>query len=175
MKLKILCIAIAFISFSEINAQQKKAEKASVILNRAFTKAAKENKNVMLIFHASWCGWCKRMDKNMAKESVKDYFNTNYVTSHLTVMESKGKEHLENEGAMDILKKLKAEKTGIPFWIVYNSKGEILKVSRDTKGNNLGCPATKEEVNVFIDILDKTSKMSAKDKEAVTKAFLIKK
>lgn len=174
MKIKSILLAITLVCFTQINAQNT-PDKASVVLNKAFDKATKENKNVLLIFHASWCGWCKRMDKNMAKETVKDYFNNNYVTTHLTVMEAKDKKHLENEGALEILKEHKADKGGIPFWIIYNSNGKVIQVSRNAQGQNLGCPATKEEVTVFIDILDKTSKMNSKDKKDVTEAFLIKK
>ena len=36
------------------------------VMNFAYATAKKENKNVFLMFDASWCTWCKRMDKNMA-------------------------------------------------------------------------------------------------------------
>ena len=174
MKLKALLVAICFIYFSQINAQENNQETAAAVLQKAFSKAKEENKNVFLIFHASWCGWCKRMDKNMANNAVKGYFDNNYVITHLTVKESRGKKHLENPGAIDILKEHKADRSGIPFWIIYNSDGNVLNVSRDSYGQNLGCPASKHEVAVFIDILNKTSTMNSKDKEMVANIFTIK-
>ena len=175
MKMKTFVVAICLVCFSQGYAQENKQEKASVVLEKAFSEAKKDHKNVFLIFHASWCGWCKRMDKNMANAAVKDYFKNNFVTTHLTVMESKGKKHLENPGAIDILKEHKADRGGIPFWIIYNSKGEVLEVSRNAKGQNLGCPASPEEVAVFKNILSKTSSMSSRDKKEVANIFTIKK
>jgi thioredoxin-related protein len=31
---------------------------AEAIMKQACEEAAKEKKNVFLLFHASWCGWC---------------------------------------------------------------------------------------------------------------------
>ncbi|MBK7374589.1 MAG: hypothetical protein IPJ02_03205 [Chitinophagaceae bacterium] len=52
----------------------------------------------MLIFHASWCGWCHKMDTSLNDISVKRFFDDNFVITHITVLESKGKERLENPG-----------------------------------------------------------------------------
>ena len=68
---------------------------ADAILKEACTKAAKENKNVMVIFHASWCGWCHKMDTSLNDPSVKDFFYKNYVITHLVMSESKDKKNLE--------------------------------------------------------------------------------
>ena len=171
MKIKTLLLALSFICFTQINAQENTQDSADTILKKAYTEAKKGNKRVLLMFHASWCGWCHKMDKNMADPAVKDYFDKNFVITHLTVMEAKDKKHLENPGAMELMKKHKAEKGGIPFWIIYNKKGKMLTDSRDVKGNNLGCPASKTEVAEFIGKLKKTTKISSKNVAAVTAVF----
>lgn len=67
---------------------------ADVVLKEALSKAAKENKKVLIIFHASWCVWCRRMDSSLADPSVKSFFDRNFVITHLTIMESANKKNL---------------------------------------------------------------------------------
>jgi thioredoxin-related protein len=95
--------------------QAQSPKSADDILKLAYSRAAKEKKNVFLIFHASWCGWCKKMDTAMTDQSVKKFFTDNYVIRHLVVYESKGKENLENPGASDLLEKYKGDERGIPY------------------------------------------------------------
>lgn len=63
------------------------AQTATEILAKAQNQAKIENKNVFVIFHASWCGWCKKMEKNMDDPKVKSYFDSNYVKTFITVQE----------------------------------------------------------------------------------------
>ena len=67
-------------------------EKVEIIMEKAQQQSKKENKNVMVIFHASWCGWCKKMDKKMSLSSTKDLFEKNYVIAHVDVLEKGEKE-----------------------------------------------------------------------------------
>ena len=97
---------------------------AKEILAKAYKQAAKENKNVILIFHASWCGWCKKMDASMKDDKCKKYFEDNYVTVHLTVEESKENKNLENPGAAEIKTKYLGDKAGLPFWVILNLRFE---------------------------------------------------
>lgn len=173
MKIKPVLIALTLVCFVQANAQTNTQESADVVMKKAYTKAKKENKKVLLMFHASWCGWCKRMDANMEKEEVKAYFDKNFVITHLTVLEAKDKKHLENPGAVQMMEKYKGGKSGIPYWLIFNSKGKLLADSRDEKGQNIGCPATEDEVAAFLEKLKKTTRINKKELAAVAKAFII--
>ena len=167
-----LLICLLFVgSISNAIAQ----EKASVLLEKASAQAKKENKKVFVMFHASWCSWCKKMEANMKDESVKAYFDKNYVFAFLTVQERGDKKNLENPGAEEILEKYKATKSGIPFWQIYDADGKLLADSFDAKGQNLGCPATKEEVAEFTDKLKKTSSLTEKQRKKIEDVFVLKK
>src|SRR5437868_6708351 len=90
------------------------------IMKEAYATAAKEHKNVLIMFHASWCGWCHRMDNSINVVSCKKFFEDNYVIRHLVVDESDNKKNLENPGASDMRDKYHGNGQGIPFWLVFD-------------------------------------------------------
>jgi thioredoxin-related protein len=171
MKLKL--ITLLFLA-TICTIQTKAQDNAASILEKAYTKAKAENKKVFVKYSASWCGWCKKMEKQMKSESCKPFFDSNYVMVTLVVQESKNNRHLETPGAMEVLTKHKGEKSGLPFWVILDNTGHLIENSFDSKGQNLGCPATKEEVKEFISILKKTSTISDKNLNTISKVFLAK-
>ena len=143
-------------------------------MEKAFQQAKSENKNVLLIFHASWCGWCKRMDNNINDKACKDLFDRNFVITHLTVKESEQNKNLENSGAIDLFNQYSGGNSGVPFWVVFDENGKVLRKSVDENGSNLGCPANEDEVNVLIDILKETTDLKEPELEVIKNKFLIK-
>jgi hypothetical protein len=112
------------------------------------------------------------MDKNMANDLSKDFFNDNYVTVHLAVNEyPEENKKLENPGAVDFYDSLRGDATGIPFWVIFDSEGNILDNSLDSNGNNIGSPVTKEEVEAFTAILKSTSSLKNEDLNIITEVF----
>jgi thioredoxin-related protein len=144
---------------------------ADAVLTEARSKAAKENKKLMVIFHASWCGWCHKMDTSLNDPSVKPFFDKNFVVTHLTISESDGKKHLENPGAEALKEKWGGKNQGIPFWVIMDKDGNILADSQREPGKNVGCPASAEEVAHFIKVLKKTTSITNEQIAAVEKRF----
>ena len=158
---------------------QEKPAAADEIMEKAIKVAKKEDKAVFLIFHASWCGWCKKMDASMNDDSCKDYFNDSFVTIHMVVKESRDNKHLENPGAEELLAKYKGDESGIPFWIIFDNKGSLIAdsfiraegVSVDEPGSNIGCPALDNEVAAFIQKLKLSSLMTEDEEVKITERF----
>jgi thiol-disulfide isomerase/thioredoxin len=179
MKLKYLFLIVFTLFITGLAKAQEPAKSADLILKDAYAKAAKEKKKVFLIFHASWCGWCHKMDEAMNDASCKQLFNDNYIICHLVVLESEKNKNLENPGAMELLKKYHGDKQGIPFWLVLNKDGKLLADSQirpagaslDTMGENIGCPAKKEEVAAFLKVLKSTSSLSDVQLAVIGKRF----
>ncbi|MCP4118289.1 MAG: thioredoxin family protein [Desulfobacteraceae bacterium] len=47
---------------------------------KGMAMAKDQGKNVVLYFHADWCGYCKKMDKTTFRNaSVIDYINDNFI------------------------------------------------------------------------------------------------
>jgi len=179
MRAKIFLAAAFLLScLIKSNAQQPPAS-ADQILKEAYQQAAKENKKVFIMFHASWCGWCHRMDSSINDKNCKRFFDDNFVIRHLVVYESKGKENLENPGALELLTRYKGNDNGIPYWLVFDKDGWLLADSKiraegaglDTEGDNSGCPASKEEVEHFIKVLKKTTSLNQEALGIIEKRF----
>jgi thiol-disulfide isomerase/thioredoxin len=178
MKIKIV-LASVFILMCSVVLSQTQPDSARVLLNKAYKQAAKEKKNVFVIFHASWCGWCKKLDASINDPSCKDYFDKSFIFVHLTVLESNDKKNLENPGATEMFNKYSGGKSGIPFFLIFNKKGALLADSKirpagdglDKPGQNMGCPAAEEEVAAFTEVLKKTSKITDSQAAAIKKRF----
>lgn len=151
---------------------------ATEVLATALKEAGVQKKNVLLMFHASWCIWCHRMDTSLNDPSVKAFFDKSYVITHLVVHESAAKKQLENPGAEAMMDKYYGKGLGIPYWLIFDSKGNLLADSKMREpgqgpeaGENTGCPASEKEVNYFIGVLKKTSALTDAELEIIRKRF----
>ena len=172
-------ISVLIFSFATASAKAQEILPAEALLNAAYKQATAENKNVIVIFHASWCGWCHKMDNAMNDKECKKIFESSYVIVRLDVEESKDKKELENPGADEIKKKYLGEQASLPFWVVLDKNGKFLAdsyirkagVTKDQPGNNIGCPSSPEEVEIFIDILRKTSSIPDSKLQTIARRF----
>lgn len=138
--------------------QSEKPEKADAVLNAALQRAGGENKTVLLIFHASWCGWCKRLDAALESPDLKNIMNDHYVVSHLDVMESKANKKLENPGGNEMMGELGGAKSGLPFYAFLNREGKKIADSNVMpEDQNIGYPGSAEEIVAFEKLLKKTA------------------
>jgi len=176
MKKTFLLPVLLFISITSIFAQKAPAS-AEEIMKEAFAIAKANNKKVLVMFHASWCGWCHKMDTSLNDPSVKKLFDANFVIRHLVVFESKGKENLENPGALEMLTKYDGKDQGIPFWLIFDKDENFLADSRMPalvngikELQNTGCPASKE-VDYFIEVLKKTTDLKGDQLENIRTRF----
>jgi len=177
--MKLSSIAVSFILLFSIAAKaQLPPSSADEILKGAYLAATKENKNVFIMFHASWCGWCHKMDKSMNDETCKKFFENNFVIRHLVVDESTDKKNLENPGADELRKKYYGDGQGIPFWLVFDKDGVLLADSKmrvkdagPETGDNTGCPASEKEVEYFISVLQKTTHLNSDQLEIIRNRF----
>jgi thioredoxin-related protein len=143
---------------------------AGDVVKDACREAAASHKKVLILFHASWCHWCRKLDTLLTSADCKDLFGQSYVIRHLTVMESSDKKNLENPGAQDLyVKYAGSDLQGIPFFLIMNDDGTVVADSRikpegaapGSTGDNLGYPSSKKEVEYFMRVLHETTALSA--------------
>ncbi len=61
-----------------------------------FSKKKKKKKKVIISFHTSWCGWCKKMDASTFSDpKVADYVNENY---YMISMDAESKDEITFKG-----------------------------------------------------------------------------
>ncbi len=165
---KIFLGILLFIGISSV--AQTAPPTTESILSAAYKKATQEKKNVFIIFHASWCGWCKKLDASMNDSTTKKYFDDNFVTVHLTVQETGKNKSLENLGAAELLAKYKGKEAGLPFFLILDKQSKLIGDSF-LNNENTGCPANEKEVDYFISLLKKSSKINDAGLALIAKRF----
>jgi thioredoxin-related protein len=132
---------------------------AGDVLSQAEAQAAAEHKDIFLIFGASWCGWCKKLDNFNQTPEVSAILERNFVITHLTVEEHGDKAVLDNPGAQELMSKLGGA-GGLPFFAFLDSEGKLIVSSnRPANGKsgdtNIGFPGDPGEVAWFRAMLNK--------------------
>jgi hypothetical protein len=130
------------------------------VLEEAKAKAAAGQKNVFLIFHASWCGWCKLLDKFIETPENKAILDRYFVVAHLTVQEHDDKTALNSPGGEEILARVGGTKSGLPFFAFLDARGAlIVNSTRPPEGKragaNIGYPVQPQEIDWFMAMLRK--------------------
>jgi len=163
-----LVFALATLFSATVLAQSKPAT-AQEVLNKAVEVAKAQQKNILIHFGASWCSWCKHLDAMLDSSEVGKLFHDNYVITHLTIQESKDKVALENPGAQEMVNAAGANDAGVPVYIFFDPSGKRLATSLAMPdGGNIGHPATPEEIQVFVGLLEKTApRMTAAQRQQI--------
>lgn len=133
------------------------------LIVKASQDAAKSGKNVLVIFHASWCGWCHRFDKFLDTTEEGKMVKNGLEVVHVTVLEDPKHKADENEGGLALMEELGGKNAGLPFMAILDSKTGKMVVNSMMKGkgdklSNTGYPAQPEEIAHFNTMLEKGAK-----------------
>jgi thioredoxin-related protein len=150
---------------------------AEALLKQAENQAQTEGKNVLVIFHASWCGWCHELDKFMTDPQYKPIFDDNFVTVKLTVLEDDKHKIDENPGGIEEMDVLGGRDAGLPLFAILDPSGKTIITSMrpiegKDKGANTGFPAEPEEIDHFATMMQKGAPKITADQITAMKTYL---
>jgi hypothetical protein len=128
------------------------------LLASAQSRAAAEHKSVFLTFHASWCGWCTRLDKFIETPEIQPIVNKYFVP----VQEHGEKSALNNPGGEELLAKVGGKDSGLPFFAFLDGQGGMIVNSmRPDAGQpsaaNIGYPGEPQEIDWFMTMLGRAA------------------
>lgn len=149
-------VVLAFPAFST------QPEPADAVLSKALQSAKASKKSVFAGFHASWCGYCKKLERYLDSAEVKPIIDRHFEVTWLTVLERGEKKALENPGGAELMARWSGlPGAGLPFFAFLDGKGTVLATSirpvSGTKGQNTGFPAAPEEIEHFLSSLKKAA------------------
>lgn len=110
-------------------------------LAHAFKKARNEGKMVMADFYTDWCGWCKKLDKDVYTNTEVKRLAENFICAKINCQIDKGA--FSKYGLK-----------GYPTIIFFNANGDIIETV-------IGYKAPKIFVGIMKKVLDKISDMPA--------------
>lgn len=123
---------------------------AAAALAKAEKQAGDSDKKLLLIFWASWCGYCRIMDAMLADRKCAPIVDKYFVVYHLRAQERKDAARAQQLAGADALYNTYAnEKTGLPFTVVLDGQGKRVTDSLLRNGENFGFPGTPEELAGF--------------------------
>ncbi len=135
-------------------------------------KRVKAEQSVFVVFHASWCGWCRKLDRVLAQPEMAAIMEKHFVTVRVDVLERPMKRHLENPGGRELLERLGGRGGGMPFLAMLDPKSNPLATSVDGTGENIGYPGDDEGIEHFLVMVKKAApKATAEELETLRKGL----
>ena len=142
---------------------------ADRVVETAVAEAREGGKIVLIEFGASWCVWCRNFQSFVHAPEVKDILARNYVITTLTVREREEKVALENAGGSERMREWGGAESGLPFYVFLDAQGRKIADSNVMPGGtNIGFPATSNELEAFMTLIDKTApRLEAAERQTI--------
>lgn len=123
---------------------------AATAVAQACREAAASNRRTLLVFYASWCGYCQLMDMALADKKAKPLVERHYLVAHLRSQEMKPKQQaLQLPGADDVYSRYAPKDVSLPYMAVLDENAGKITDSVMANGENFGFPVDPHELDAF--------------------------
>jgi thioredoxin-related protein len=138
--------------------QPSQNENAKAAVAAACTQAKASGRPLLLVFHASWCGYCTVFDMVLANREAGPIMEKHLMAYHLRTQEREDKaKALQLPGADHVFDTYAPPSVGLPYMVVLDETGKKVTDSIMSNGENFGYPVTPEEVVGFDEMMKKAS------------------
>lgn len=148
---------------------------ASTIIKQAEVESAHQHKAILLVFQASWCEPCRQFEAFLADSKIRTILEKHFVIAKLTVgEEADGHGDLNSPGGEALMVKLQGASSGLPFLAMLNAHGDMIINSNrgNNSSQNIGYPATPDEIQWFATMLKKSDSSLTQDESRVITDWL---
>lgn len=174
----ILALACAILASVIAAAAPQQAATADSIFASAKAAAARQHKDIFLVFGASWCGPCHELEAFLADRQMRPLIDKHFVIADLRVEEERGKHpELNTPGGDQLLADLGGKDSGVPFIVFLDDRGRpiinsLRPVQGKAKGENVGYPVLPEEIDWFMTMLQKAVPSMTKADAGILETWL---
>jgi hypothetical protein len=122
---------------------------AEAALSEADAHATAGNKRLLLIFHASWCVYCRLFDMMLADRQAGPIMARHFGVLHMRAQERKPEMQAQQlAGADDVYHRYAPEGAGLPYMVVLG-EGAAKIADSMIGGENFGFPVEPQELDAF--------------------------
>jgi hypothetical protein len=122
---------------------------AAAALSEASAQAAADGKRLLLIFHASWCVYCRLFDMLLKDRQAGSVMARHFDVLHMRAQERKPDMQAQQlAGADDVYHRYAPAGTGLPYMVVLG-EGERKVADSMIGGDNFGFPVEPQELDAF--------------------------
>jgi thiol-disulfide isomerase/thioredoxin len=133
------------------NAAAAVDDSASTAIAAERASAAAEGKSLLIVFFASWCGWCQLMDRLLDDGRAGRVLRARFRIMHLRALERRPQMRQQQlNGADETFNAYAPTGAGLPFLVFVAADGHSLaNTASMPDGTNIGFPVEPEELNAF--------------------------
>jgi thiol-disulfide isomerase/thioredoxin len=141
---------------------------AKNLLGRLSHRPSNDPRPVFVLFTATWCGACHRLEALLSDPQVSPIFERRFALVKLNVEEGDLHRNLVQSGAEDLERYLFVH-GGLPCYFVLDRTGRVIALSIGEKGGlSIGYPG-KEDISLFLSILDSSgSPLTPAERKTIT-------